>query len=383
MARIKVQGPYFENNADHKKLLKNQLKSISSRMKHLYIDDGPPSDTEWSLLGAKLKKVKDLELDPGLGEDLDDKNIPLHWPLRKLTVYRSAFQLVQSRFIRQGLVSHLILWNTLGLRFEGPTDEEIMRLHDEPTELDTKSQDGPAITDEFFRRKDIVDKYLEKLYADSNRKLEPENEPPAGPIKLKTLEIFEGDPMSTFSRMFMAIPHVMHNLDTLILRSTTGSDLQWTSEELFRQQLPLMENLQELNFTVGEMFKDPQFLPTLYKMLPPNLTSLYFRGPVSLVNSEHWADWLAAFRSSTFLPKLERLSFVLDLHYGKRERGYWGRNGAPWGTKENPAPIAVLEHARQECKVLYEIARGRGIVVECFPPEKIPCYVLRFVDHRW
>ncbi|KAJ5519141.1 hypothetical protein N7453_001563 [Penicillium expansum] len=370
---IKVQGPWEATKPDHETCLKDQLQSISPTVTNLVIDEDTPSDAEWALLGAHLKNVEELELESGFNEDLDDKRLPLHWPLKKLTLSSACGELIQSPFIRQGLVSHLSLFFTCNLRFEGPTTDELTRLHDESTTQETNENEDTHKGIKITYVPELVVNHMQKIYADPDRK--PENEPPAGPINLKTLEIWENDALDTFCRMSAALPHIVENLHTLRLRSTSGLDFGLTSEETFRQLLPLMENLQVLNFTVGEIFEDPQFLPTLHKLLPPNLTTLYFRGPVSLATSEHWAGWLQAFRSPTFLPKLERLAFVLDLHYGEND-------SATWGKKETPAPENLLQQARRGCETLYGIARDRGLVVENMPTEP-SSKLLRCVDSRW
>ncbi|KAJ5727003.1 hypothetical protein N7493_006030 [Penicillium malachiteum] len=374
-AVIKVQGPHEASEPDHETRLKDQLQSVSPTVTNLLIDDSTPSDAEWALLGAHLKNVEELELESGFNEELNDKNLPLHWPLRKLTLSSACGELIQSPFVRQGLVSHLSLYFTCNLRFEGPTTNELTRLHDESTAKETKDDLDTHKGIKITYLPELVVEHMQKVYADPDRKLDPENEPPAGPINLKTLEIWENDAIDTLCRMSGALPHIVDNLHTLRLRSTSGLDFSMITEDTFRQFLPAMENLQVLNLTVGEIFQDAQFLPTLHTILPPNLTTLYFRGPVSLVTSEHWVDWLRAFRSTTFLPKLQRLAFVLDLHYGEHHPRSWGK-------KESPAPIGLLQQARQECESLYGIARERGIVLEDMPTEP-HSKLLRCVDLRW
>lgn len=370
--KITVQGSYGESTSEHDTQLEAQLQSISPTVTNLLIDGNTPSDTEWEILGAHLKNVEVLELESGFHEKLNDKNLPLHWPLKKLTLASACGELTQTPFIRQGLVSHLCLLLTCNLRFEGPTTEEFNNPeYQSITDDNTNTREGIRIT----YLPGIVADHMHKVYADPNRKLDPENEPPAGPINMKTLEIWENDALDTLSRMCGALPHIIDNLHTLLLRSTKGLDFALTTEGTFRQVLPVLGNLQVLNFTVGEIFRDPEFLPTIYQRLPPNLTTLYFRGPVSLVTSEHWANWLDAFRSPTFLPKLERLAFVLDLYYEPLVPGAFLR-------KQNPAPMEVLQKARQECETLYGIARDRGIVVEDMPAEPSST-LFKCVDSRW
>ncbi|KAJ5715564.1 uncharacterized protein N7483_012745 [Penicillium malachiteum] len=309
------------------------------------------------------EELQKLEVSSGLYEDVNDKNIPLHWPLKKLGLGCSCGDLIQNPF--KGLFSRLELYLTGHLRFEGPKNEEHIRLYDEANPKGTIQiqEDIP------FR-------------IDPNRKLDPENEPPAGPINLKKLGIYESDAIATFCRMFGALPHIIHNLPTLKLQSTRVAELGCISEDRFCQFFTLMENLQVLNFTVGEAFEDDEVLLTLYKILPTNLTTLYFRGPVWLATSEYWTDWLNAFRSLSFLPKLQRLAFVLDLHYGEPDPKFPVTENHEWYSEECPAPTGLLRQVRQECETLYEIARDRGIILEDMPAEPL-CDIARCVDPRW
>ena len=147
----------------------------------------------------------------------------------------------------------------------------------------------------------------------------------------------------------------MDNVETLRLRSTQGNDFELLQEEVFSQMLPEFHNLQTLHLTIGEVFQDESLLPTLYKAFPPNLTALYFRGPALLTQSEQWNGWLGAFASPEFLPKLQRLAFVLDLHYKDK--------------KEAKVPDELLRQAREACEPIYEAALQRGITLEAMPAE--------------
>lgn len=214
----------------------------------------------------------------------------------------------------------------------------------------------------------LVADFMTKAYSDPDRKPDPENEPPAGPINLKTLEIWENDALETFCRMGAALPHVVDNVETLRLRSTQGNEFELLKEEGFSQMLPELQNLQTLILTIGEVFEDKSLLPTLYKAFPPNLTALYFRGPALLTQSEQWGGWLEAFASPEFLPKLQHLAFVLDLHYEDKEKA--------------KVPDELLRHAREACEPIYEAARQRGIALEAMPAEPIST-LFNQVDDRW
>lgn len=189
-------------------------------------------------------------------------------------------------------------------------------------------------------------------------------------INLHTLEIFENDAIDTFCRMTMALPHLVENLRTLHISSTRGLDYHYFSEE----PLPRLENLQTLDLSLGEVFQDPAYFSTLPKILPPNLTTLYFRGPASMSQSEHWSEWLDAFVSSDFLPKLQSLAFVLDLHNGEANK-----------CGERPArkvPDELLRQAREECERLWGVARLRGIHIVDSDPESFSGFASP-VNDRW
>ncbi|KAJ5537562.1 hypothetical protein N7494_007041 [Penicillium frequentans] len=374
-AVVMVKGPHTDD-PNLEKHLQQQLKSISKNVTRLLIDEDTPSDAEWALLGAHFNNVEDLELESGFNEQLNDKNIPFHWPLKRLALSSACGDLVQSLFIRQGMVHHLKLNFTCNLRFEGPTSDELRKAHREAIDRGEKEVEylGKDSQIQVTYLPQMVCEHMSKVYSSPERKLDPENEPPVGPINLQSLEIFENDALDTLCRMYGALPHLVYNLHTLRLRSTTGLDFGLVGEETFRQLLPGLDNLKVLNLTVGDIFDNPLYLPTLYNALPPNLTTLYLRGPASLTKSEHWADWLRAFESSNFLPHLQHLAFVLDLHYPEEKTG--------WGRKETEAPLDLLEYARRECQPLYDSARRRGIHLEAMPKEP-ESPALRPVDSRW
>lgn len=381
---VKVQGSDGESVSDHESHLLNQLQSVPQGTKYLRLDEDTPSDKEWALLGAHFSKVENLELESGFNEELNDKHIPSHWPLQRLELRSTCGELVQSPFVLQGRVSHLSLLLTCGLRFTGPTTDELLRLHKEEVERGetqaeyiTRNEGTPEEKRvEVIHVPDMVCRHMNKFYADSdtNPNPNPESELPSNPINLRTLEIFENDSIDTFCRMTMALPNLVNNLQTLRIRSTKGLDFCYLDEGSFRYILPQLENLKTLNLTVGDVFQDPTYLPTLHKVLPPNLTTLFFRGPASLCQSEHWSDWLRAFESKDFLPQLQRLAFVLDLHCEKKKSR----------TRVVPAPAGLLYQARVACEHLYGIVRRRGVRVESMPPEpEAENNLFKPVDDRW
>ncbi|KAJ6153576.1 hypothetical protein N7470_006535 [Penicillium chermesinum] len=316
---VKVAGPHSEQDPDHEKNLQKQLENVPCDAKCLYVDENTPSDLEWAVLGAHFQSVEDLQLESGFDENLNDKNIPLHWPLKRLEFSSACAELVQSPFIRHGLVPHLRLYLTCGLRFDGPTSMELRAKHREAIEKGEKERQflSPESKIEFTFLPDLVAEDMQQRYGNPDRKLDPENELPSQSINMHTLEIIENDAMETFCRMALGIPRVLENLHTLLIHSTRGLDFPCLGEEMFLEALPQLDNLKTLDFSIGDVFFNPSSLPSLYKNLPPNLESLTFRGPASLTMSDQWADWVGAFGSRDFLPSLKDLVFVLDLHSEK------------------------------------------------------------------
>lgn len=382
---LKIHGPEMGTEVDPKTFLEEQLESIPKDTKHLRIDENTPSNGDWALIGSHLSSVENLEIDSGFHETLNDKLIPLHWPLKRLEIRSACGELVQSPFVRQGRVPHLSLLLTAGLRFMGPTTNDLLRAHKEEVKRGEATAEYITVNEgsseerqiEFIHIPELVGRHMNRHHSDSDGKLDPGNEPPSDGSKMHTLEIFENDAIDTFCRMAIALPHLVDNLQTLRIRSTSGLDFQYLDEGPFRYILPTLKNLKTLNLSVGEVFQDTTYLPTLHKVLPPNLKTLFFRGPASLCQSEHWSDWLHAFESREFLPHLQQLAFVLDLHYTE-EKGRWGRRVLC------PAPAELLYQARVACEHLYGGVRRRGVQIENMPLEPEAEHGLfKPVDDRW
>ncbi|KAJ5959803.1 uncharacterized protein N7479_006953 [Penicillium vulpinum] len=355
---IKVQGPPEVSKSDHETHLQAQLQSIPKTTKELLITVHTPSDPEWAILGAHFSSVRILRLESHNREyKLNNKLIPLHWPLQQLTLYSTFGQLTQTPFVRKGLVGHLILFYDYYLRFKGLPNDKLSE------EEQYTLRKGPKFPSAKFNKpndKKLVD--FTSFVADHMHRflgetlnIEPENEPPAGPINLHTLEIWEYDSVDVFCRMAMALPHLVENLQTLLLRYTGMGKSEPLTMGCFRAFLPALTNLKTLDLKFAD-FGDMSTVEIMYKFFPPDLTTLFFRGPALLIESEHWADWLRAFESPDLLPQLQRLTFVLDIHYE-----YWCRE------VDIAAPEEILGRAREACEPPYEIARKRGITIESIP----------------
>lgn len=382
---VKIQGPCEESWPDHESHLQDQLQSIQSNTTYLRLDGDTPSDKEWALLSAHFSHVENLELDSGFNEDLNDKSIPRHWPLRRLELRSACSQLVQSPFICRGQVSHLSLLLTSGLRFAGPTNSELLREHKDDVKSGefkaqyiTRNEGTPEERQiELIHMPELVCRHMNKFHWLPAGKSDPENVAPSDQINLHTLEIFENDAIDTFCRLTMDQPHLIENLQTLRIRSVRGLDFVYLDERPLRYILPQLVNLKTLNLTVGDVFHDPSYLPTLYQIFPPNLTTLFFRAPASLCQSEHWSAWLRAFESKEFLPQFQRFAFVLDLHHEVKEEGLRRKRVVP-------APADILYQARVACEQLYGTVRRRGVSIETMPSEpEAENSLFTPVDDRW
>jgi hypothetical protein len=379
---IRVQGPRNEEQDDHRQQLLAQLRNIPKDAQVLRIEEDPPSDVEWSLLGAHFSSVKDLDISTGFNEDLNDERMPLHWPLERLLISSACGEVFRSPFVLEGKVKHLILLLTSGLRFEGPTSAELCRANTEAIARGDAKEEYMTVHKGTPKERKIAIvsipalafDWMKEKYTSQDNVSHPVR-PTPDQINLETLEILENDAIDAFTRMTLALPHLVQNLKTLNIRSSSGFDFNLTNEEMFHQIFPQLDGLETLVFTVGEVFKNEQFLPLLYKTFPPNLSTLRIRGPVSLSKSEHWKEWVNSFASPAFLPNLEKLSFVLDLDY---EQGDSRRK------KNVTAQEEQLREAKAACNQLCAGAEKRGITIEPFHDEWSEYSKnLKQVDDRW
>ncbi|KAF7131470.1 hypothetical protein CNMCM5793_004695 [Aspergillus hiratsukae] len=388
---VKVQGPHETECEDHRDHLLGQLEKIPRDIQFLQITEDTPSDIEWALLSNHFSNIKDLEMSTGFNDDLNDAELPTHWPLERLLVSDACAEVFRCPFVLEGRVKHFVLLGTSGLRFEGPTSAELYRADKEAIARGEKEAKYMTVREGTPEEKKIELTYLPELVAESMNKryagtrcpkiLFTDSDlpllPKEVPTKMAKLEILENDAFDTFNRMTLALPHVVENLSTLNIRSTRGLDFHFTTEELFACHLPQLPKLRTLVLSVGDIFKDETLLPTLYTLFPPNLSTLRFRGPTSLGRSSEWTNWVKAFAAPDFLPNLKRLSFVLDLHYEAPEEDTSRRKLAI-------APEDILRDAQDACKQLYGAVEQRGVVVEPFQDKWTDRWAyLTQVDERW
>ncbi|KAE8401083.1 hypothetical protein BDV37DRAFT_189174 [Aspergillus pseudonomiae] len=382
---VKIEGA-SEDSENHGEDLITQLKSIPSDITALRIEEETPSDKEWAILGSHFTNIQSLELESGYNEELNDKELPLHWPLKRCKILSACGEVTQTPHIRQGRMSHLILFLTSALRFEGPTSKELSKAHSQAIARGEEKAHYITVREGTPEEKkievtwipELAGKWMNNKYKGKEElQLEEDNRQPPT-INLRILEILENDAIDTFCRMALALPHLIENLTTLNLRSTHCLDFQFLHESMIQQLLPQLSRLETLKLSIGEVFTDESRLPTLYKWLPPNISTLRFRGPASLTKSTEWNNWVQAFAERDFLPNLKQLSFVLDLEYESSDSSF-GRL-----KKLKEIPEHTLHEARAACEPLYEAARNRGIVIERLYDEwSDECEILRQVDDRW
>lgn len=391
---VRVMGPHPAKGDKVEEELLSQLRQIPKDIQALKIEEDPPSDLEWKVLGDHFSQIKELEMDSGFQEDLNDKHMPLHWPIERLLISSACGEVFQSRFITEGKIKHLILLLTSGLRFEGPTSDELKQDYHKAIERKEKEPrfagriqiiNIPELVSEWMNDhyskmqemyenagsgcREILDR--QKMKSEPQKMFRKEVS-----VNLEKLEILENDAIDAFDRMALALPHVVEGLSTLNIRSTHGLDFHFTNEKLFPLYLCQLERLRTLVLSVGDVFTLDSLLPEIYQNFPPNLTTLRFRGPVSLAKSDQWSNWIKSFASSDYLPNLKTLSFVLDLNYEYREDE----------KRKRPTDVSdeALRDARSACEELYTVARCRGITIEPFCDKWSEWSTLfKQVDERW
>ncbi|PGH17023.1 hypothetical protein AJ79_01407 [Helicocarpus griseus UAMH5409] len=315
--------------------------------------------------------------------------MPQHWPLRRLLISSACGEAFQTPFVLEGKVNHLILLLTSGLRFEGPTSDELREANKQAIARGEAKEDFIIAHEGTPEERKITitsipslaSEWLVRKYATGEEGTVLGNaDVDLDKINLEKLKILENDAMDTFTRMTLALTHIVAGkLKTINIRSTNGCDFRFTPEDLFPQLLAQLPSLNTLVLTVGEVFHDSNHVYNLYKSLPPNIPTLRFRGPISLAKSEQCKDWIASFSNPEYLPNLKRLSFVLDLYYDVKDTKLIEPK-----PKKSKAPEEQLREAKAACNQLLDVASKRGISVEPFVEQWTEkCEQLEQVDERW
>ncbi|KAJ7651733.1 hypothetical protein DFH06DRAFT_1207965, partial [Mycena polygramma] len=276
-----MSGPKKVVELDMNKPLQEQLTSAPRDADALRLDKDIPSDADWDLLSNHFLSVKDLSMDSGYRERLNDEKIPLHWPLEKLTISSSCGEVCRSPWILEGRVPHL-----------GPTMAELFEAHRAAGKVEPRKPGGPITV---IYGPDLAEAWLREKHANKD----PQDEEAAAAAadedgqksQLNTLEIIHNDARDTLFRYRIL-------------------------EDVF----PQLVQLRTLVLVLGDHYDNRAQLFDFFQYLPPNLRVLRFRSSVSLAANEDVVErWVKAFGDPAFLPGLERLSFVLDLVDGEEE----------------------------------------------------------------
>lgn len=389
--------------------LETQLAPIPRDTNTLIIKNETPSDDQWRLLSTHFTSIKDLTLSSGFNEMLND-NVPLHWPLERLVLDSPCGELVKTPWVREGLVKHLQLVFSMGLRFEGPSNDELIKMQKERIargeEEEIKTESGIKIT----YLPELVQRWLAEKYAISpgeekkaqEKDSEQEQDGKEVVPNLETLEILENDVHDVLLRMALSIPGILANLKTLRLRATNACDFHY-SEDILHQMLPQLGGLKTLDLTLGSEYSNSKYLTELYRHLPPNIETLRFRSVAQLAKSENWSEWASAFQNPEYLPQLRRLTFLLDLSLteghalalqrkkqsqekseGKSSEGETADQARESTETRYKVQTEDLRLAKRACEQIWKAAEDRGILGEPFSedfPESFPDQ--KPLDERW
>ncbi|KAF9640997.1 hypothetical protein BFW01_g12803 [Lasiodiplodia theobromae] len=316
-------GPQNGVKLDMSAALAPQLEHAPRDAPALTLEQETPTNEHWALLATHFSSVTDLHMDSGWNEELNDRDIPLHWPLQRLTLSSACGEVCRSPWIVEGRVPHLVLNYTAGLRFEGPTTKELCKANDEAVKEGVK--EGPeekgGIKITFVP--DLVNEWMEKKYSkkdDSGADAEGEKEERQPESRLRKLEIVYNDVRDMLYRYVLAHPSLIDPVQELSLIAKSKYDMSACDEQILEKVLPQLEQLRTLVLVLGDHYRDREQLPNFFKFFPPNLETLHFQSSVSLARDEVISKWAEAFQDPKFLPKLKKLSFVLDLEDGEQER---------------------------------------------------------------
>ncbi|KAJ7651734.1 hypothetical protein DFH06DRAFT_1475743 [Mycena polygramma] len=320
-----MSGPKKVVELDMNKPLQEQLTSAPRDADALRLDKDIPTDADWDLLSDHFMSVKDLSMDSGYRERLNDEKIPLHWPLEKLTISSSCGEVCRSPWILEGRVPHLVFNYTCGLRFEGPTMDELFEAHRAAGKVEPRKAGGPitvvygpALAEAWLR-----DKHANKDQQNDETVAAAADED-GQKSQLKTLEIIHNDARDTLFRYVLAHPNLIDPAETLNIDASSRNDLLLAPERILEDVFPQLVQLRTLVLVLGDHYDNRAQLSDFFQYLPPNLRVLRFRSSVSLAANEDVVErWVKAFADPAFLPGLERLSFVLDLVDGEEEKMAW------------------------------------------------------------
>jgi hypothetical protein len=353
------RGMERENPTDD---LPSIMATIDSTTEILHITGDVPSNDQWEALGKHFDNVRFLKVAAGWDESWIDDKFPLNWPLELLVVADACGERITTPAIMQGRIKHLVLLLTAGLRFDGPVTKDLMKdAEQHPQANGIKVQSVPAEWDKWFHRMGGIS-------------LSPQVPQGSPPSAMKHLSIIGNDALEVLAGIGMAKFYLLASLDSLTLYSASENDMLHLPANSCLAVLPRLTNLTTLKLTLGSpMYAclvgeggNQHFLPTFF---PPNIQTLHFRGPVSMV--PRLDQFAAAFAYERFLPQLKRISLVLDLQDE---------------SSESPSPSPeVLTAAHAACRKVLDAAAKRGVVVDEFRDPWAEAHPRLFwqVDDRW
>lgn len=374
----KIRGPNSrgKERADHTDNLEAVMTSIDSKTDILRITGDMPSNDEWEALSKRFDNIRFLKLAAGWDEAWVDDKFPLNWPLELLLVTDAGAELITTPAIMEGRIKHLVLLFTAGLRFEGPTTKELMKNADvlgviprkkapdaeqpqaggEPSEAAAPESEEKPDGIKVYSVPHEWHKWVYDKYANKPITFNPDPFPRTPPSAMKHLSILGNDALQMLTGMALAKLHLLTPLDSLTLYSTSKNDMVHFPPGFFLFVLPNLPNLKTLKLTLGSpmyaaLLEAAGSLPFLHVVLPPNIETLQFRGPVSMV--PQLDEFAADLGNEKFLPRLRRISLVLDLPDEGSE------------CAKEPS-LEELRAAHGACGKLLDVAAKRGVEVEEF-----------------
>ncbi|KAK3897741.1 hypothetical protein C8A05DRAFT_19550 [Staphylotrichum tortipilum] len=375
------------------------MAAVAPDTEVLHIAGDTPTNDQWVALGQHFTNVRFLIVCTGWNECWVDDDFPLNWPLELLVISDASSERVSTPAIMEGRVKHLVLFYAHGLRFEGPSTEELMKdaemLHFVPREkkatydTDPEAKTGNEEPTEEAENGDESDgikvysvpyewnKWVTARYQDQELCFSAETPDGAPPSAMEKLDIVGNDALRMVIYMALAKAHIVFGLQSLNLDSPSSNDLFDVPPSIILALLPALLNLKSLRLTLGSCVYSTLLdaavendVPFLHAALPANLETLQFRGPVSA--APHLGAFVSAFAKPDFLPDLKRISLVLDLP-----------DEASNSPKE--ATLPQLRAAHEACKKVLDAAAARGVEVEAFVDPWVEYHsgLRHGIDNRW
>jgi hypothetical protein len=419
MTEIKGRGSAEQESDDAFDSLQVVLEKIDPRTEILHIVGDAPRNQEWEILAHHFTSVRFLKIATGWEENWNDGKFPLNWPLELLVIADSVGERITTPAIMEGRIPSLVLLFTAGLRFEGPVTEELMKnaeqldfyprkeKEDAETRAETERSDStpseadgtPSSISEPAAEAENPEpqaakseaepdgikvysvpyewsKWINNHYEGKAIVFSPEPGDASPPSSMRDLQILGNDALQMLSYVALAKFHLLSSLESLTVYSHDHNDLLHIPHNIPLLFLPLLDNLTTFKLTLGgamyaKLAKLADNEPFLHVFLPPNVEVLRCRGPVSM--APHLEEFAAAFEYEEFLPRLKKISFVLDLPDKSSD------------FQREPS-LEQLRAAHKACRrVLDAAATKRGAVEEAFREPWVEEHAGLFfeVDNRW